>query len=165
MSPRLKSVVSRLYHPALANGRQVFALSRGDAEQLPRLETMAVISITAPERPPANLDGFSSLLRLQFADVDFQQAELSRRAKEKLADAFSPAQAALILNFVEHLPASVHTIIVHCEGGYSRSTAVALGLHRLYGYQVEMDRLTQANPSVVATLTAGPDVPKRRGGR
>ena len=93
MSPRLKSVVSRLYHPALTNGRQVFALSRGDAEQLPRLKTVAVISITAPERPRANLEGFGLLLRLQFADVDFQQAELSCRAKEKLADAFKePAQ-------------------------------------------------------------------------
>lgn len=165
MSPRLKSVVSRLYHPVLANGRQVFALSRGDAEQLPRLETVAVISITAPERPPANLDGFGLLLRLQFADVDFRQADLSRRAKEKLAHAFTATQAALILNFVESLPTSVHTVIVHCEGGFSRSAAVALGLHRLYGYQVETDRLTQANPSVVATLTAGPNVPPRRSGR
>ena len=163
MSPRLKSVVSRLYHPALANGRQIFALSRGDAEQLPRLETVAVISITAPERPPASLEGFGLLLRLQFADVDFQQTELSRRAKEKLADAFTPGQAALILGFVEKLPASVHTIIVHCEGGYSRSAAIALGLHRLYGYQVEMDRLTQANPSVVTTLTTRPNDAKRRG--
>ncbi|MGC3962666.1 MAG: hypothetical protein QM803_04885 [Rhodocyclaceae bacterium] len=103
------------------------------------------------------------LLRLQFADVDFRQAEVSRRAKEKLADAFTSGQAALILDFVESLPASVHTIIIHCEGGYSRSAAVALSLHRLYGYQVEMDRLTQANPSVVATLTTRPDAPKRRG--
>lgn len=163
MSPRLKSVISRLYHPVVANGRQVFALSRGDAEQLPRLDTVAIVSITAPERAPANLDGFGLLLRLQFADVDFRQAELSRRAKEKLADAFTPGQAALILDFVESLPASVHTIIIHCEGGYSRSAAVALGLHRLFGYQVEMDRLTQANPSVVATLTTRPDAPKRRG--
>jgi predicted protein tyrosine phosphatase len=154
MSPRLKSVISMLYHPASTNGRQVFALGRDDAERLPRLETVALISITSPERPIANVDGFGFLLRLQFEDVDFQKTELSRRAREKLSGAFTADQATRIRDFVEGLPVSVKSIVIHCEGGYSRSAAVCLGLHRLYGYHVEMERLTKANPSVVAVLMA-----------
>lgn len=156
MSPRLRSVVSKLYRPTVKNGRQVFALSRANAERLPRLSAVAVISITALNRPFAALDGVEFLLRLQFEDVDFLNPELSARAKEKLPGAFTARQAALICDFVEGLPESVHTIVVHCEGGFSRSCAVALGLQRLYGYQVEADRLQQANPSVVQVLTRQP---------
>lgn len=58
MTQRLPDVVGKLYKP-LENGmRQVFALSRGDAEKLPRLPSIAVISVIAPERPAASLDGF-----------------------------------------------------------------------------------------------------------
>ncbi|MEC5387730.1 hypothetical protein VVD49_18500 [Uliginosibacterium sp. H3] len=153
MSPRLKSVISSLYRPALGKGRRVFAVSRAEAEQLPRLPAVAVVSITAPARPPASLEGFDFLLRLQFEDVDFLNPDLSNRAKEKMSGAFTADQAALILGFVESLPESIHTIVIHCEGGFSRSSAVALSLHRLYDYQVEIDRLEQANPSVVAMLT------------
>lgn len=154
MSPRLKFVIGKLYRPTLTTGRQVFAMSRGEAEQLPRLSTVAVISITAPDRPLASLDGVEHLLRLQFEDVDFLNPDLSKRSREKLPGAFTTEQAALIHGFVEGLPASVHSIVIHCEGGYSRSCAVVLGLHRLYGYQVEMGRLQNANPSVVRVLTA-----------
>lgn len=153
MSPRLKYIISQLYRPTLSTGRQVFALSRGEAEKLPRLSTVAVISITAPDRPLASLDGVEHLLRLQFADVDFLNPNLSKRSIEKLPRAFTSEQATLIHGFVEALPASVHSIITHCEGGFSRSCAVALALHRIYGYQVEMDRLQNANPSVVRVLT------------
>lgn len=156
MSPRLKSVISQLYRPVVTSGRQVFALSRADAEQLPRLESMAVISITAPERLLALLDGFAHLLRLQFEDIDFLDKALSARARTKLPGAFTPAQATLVRDFVEGLPASIHTIIVHCEGGYSRSCAVALCLHQLYGYRVETDRLQNANPSVIQVLMRSP---------
>ncbi|GAF76260.1 unnamed protein product, partial [marine sediment metagenome] len=48
MTQRLPDVVGKLYKP-LENGmRQVFALSRGDAEKLPRLPSIAVISVIAP---------------------------------------------------------------------------------------------------------------------
>lgn len=153
MSSRLKSLINELYHPTPTNGRQVFACSRVEAEKLPRLPTVAVISVTAPERPLAAVDGFEFLLRLQFEDVDFLNRNISLRAKQKLPRAFTAEQAALIHAYVEGLPASINTIVVHCEGGYSRSAAVAIGLHRLYGYRVELDRLEQANPSVVTVLT------------
>jgi len=41
------------------------------------------------------------------------------------------------------------SVVVHCEGGYSRSCAIALALHRLYGYQAEIEHLSQANSSIV----------------
>lgn len=151
MTPRLKHVINRLYKPMLGK-RQVFTLSRSEAEALPRLATVAVISVTASERPPASLDGFERVLRLSFADVDFLNPELSARAKQKVTNAFTPEQANQILAFVEDLPDSVSSIVAHCEGGYSRSCAIAVGLHKLYGYVVEPERLENANPSVVKML-------------
>lgn len=153
MSPRLKFIISKLYRPHLAEGRQVFAVSRAEAEQLPRLPMVAVISIIALGRPIASLDGVEHLLRLQFEDVDFLNPDLSRRAKEKLSGAFTTQQADQIRDFVEGIPESIHSIVIHCEGGFSRSCAVALSLHQLYGYQVELERLKHANPSVVQVLT------------
>lgn len=75
MPRRLQDIVSKLYRPPVGV-RQVFALSRDDAERLPRLASIAVISITAPERQEAQLDGFTYVLRLSFADVDFMNPPL-----------------------------------------------------------------------------------------
>ena len=88
---------------------------------------------------------------MSFADVDFMNPELSARAKQKLADAFRPEQAKEIREFVEALPGEVVTV-VHCEGGYSRSCAIALGLQRLYGYETDAKLLVQANPSVLHAM-------------
>jgi predicted protein tyrosine phosphatase len=150
MTPRLKAVIDELYRPA--QGRKVFALSRAEAESLPRLPTMAVISITAPERAPANLDGFEHLLRLSFSDVDHLGIELSARAREKVSKSFTVEQAEQVLAFVSGLPPGILSIVAHCEGGYSRSCAVAYALNELYGYSVQVDRLQDANPSVIKML-------------
>ncbi|SPK75936.1 conserved protein of unknown function (plasmid) [Cupriavidus taiwanensis] len=148
MTTRLQEVIDKLYKPSPGNARQVFALSRGDAEKLPRLPSIAVISITAPERAPANLDGFDRVLRLSFADVDFLKSGLSTRAKARLGHAFTTRQSEAVRSFVEALPESIASIVIHCEGGFSRSCAIALALHELYGCRVEMERLTKANSSV-----------------
>ena len=150
MTPRLKAVIAELYRPG--QRRKVFALSRSEAESSPRLPTMAVISITAPEKPPANLDGFEYLLRISFADVDHLSAGLSARGHEKLPRAFTLDQAEQILSFVDSLPPSVLSLVVHCEGGYSRSCAVAYVLQELHGYAAELERLQNANPSVIKLL-------------
>jgi len=150
MTPRLKAVIDELYRPG--QHRKVFALSRSEAESSPRLPTMAVISITAPVKPPANLDGFENLLRLSFADVDHLSANLSTRGREKMSHAFSLSQAEQILSFVDALPHSVLSLVVHCEGGYSRSCAVAFVLQELYGYAPELERLQNANSSVIKVL-------------
>lgn len=59
----------------------------------------------------------------------------------------------MIRSFVESLPDEITAVVVHCEGGYSRSCAVALGLHRLYGYNVEMEHLAHANSSILRVIT------------
>lgn len=150
MTPRLKSVIDALYRPG--QQRKVFALSRTEAENIPRLPTIAIISITAPERPPANLVGFDHLMRLSFADVDHLSTTLSARGREKVSKAFTLDQAGQVLSFVDALPNSVLSIVVHCEGGYSRSCAVAYVLQELYGYAAELERLQKANPSVIKML-------------
>lgn len=152
MVQRLQEVMGKLYKPPADGSRQVFALPRSDAENLPRLPSIAVISVTAPERPPASLDGFAHLLRLSFADVDFLSPHLSNKSKGKLAHAFTAEQAQAIHSFVAALPMDVISVVVHCEGGYSRSCAIALALHQLYGYRAEIDHLSQANPSVVRMM-------------
>lgn len=155
MPLQLKEAIDKVYKPPKDGKRQVLAVSRGVAEKLPRLETVAVISVTAPGRPLASLDGFKHVLRLSFADVDFMNPEISARAKEKLKDAFRPEHAEMIRGFVEALPDGVATVVVHCEGGYSRSCAIALGLHRIYGYETDAKLLAEANPSVLHAIMQG----------
>ena len=151
MIDNLKSTISKLYHPPLV-GRQVFALSRADAQKLPLIPSTAMISITSKERGEATLADFEYLLRLSFADVDFKNKDLSKRAKEKLSEAFQPAQAIQIIEFVDSLPSTIHTVVVHCEGGYSRSCAVAMFIHEKYNYSVELNKLAKFNPSVKQLL-------------
>ncbi len=152
MAQRLQDILHKLYRPPTDGTRQVFALSRPDAEKLPLLPSIAVISITAPERPPAAIGDFAHVLRLSFADVDFLNPDLSERARGKLAHAFTEEQAEAIRSFVEALPDEICSLVIHCEGGYSRSCAVAVALHQLYGYQVELAHLTEANRSIVRVL-------------
>ena len=153
MAQRLQDILGKLYKPPTDGMRQVFALSRADAERLPELASIAVISVTAPERPPANIAGFAHVLRLSFADVDFLSPDLSARAKEKLPHAFTAEHGSAIRTFVETLPPEIASVVVHCEGGYSRSCAIAVALHRLYGYHAELPHLSQANPSIVRVMT------------
>lgn len=151
MTQRLQDIVGRLYRP-LRGVRQVFALSRADAEKLPRLASVAIISVTSPDRAPANLYGFDHLLRLCFADVDHLSSRLSKKAQGKLVEAFTAEQAQTIRTFVEALPDEIASIVVHCEGGYSRSCAIALALHLLYDFDAGLEHLAQANPSVVRVM-------------
>ncbi|WP_306532431.1 hypothetical protein [Burkholderia sp. AU18528] len=65
-------------------------------------------------------------------------------------DAFAAEQAQATRTFVEALPDEIASIVVHCEGGYSRSCAIALALHLLY--DADLEHLVQANPSVVRAM-------------
>ena len=150
MSPRLKHVISALYRPQAR--RRVFALSRAEAESLPPLPSVAVISVTAPGRSLAELAGFENVLRLSFADVDHLSPDLSARAKAKVAEAFTLEQARQVIAFVGSLESDVHDLVIHCEGGFSRSCAIARFLHEQFGFEAEVDRLHDANQSVLEVL-------------
>ncbi|WON83105.1 MULTISPECIES: hypothetical protein [Chromobacterium] len=121
-----------------------------------------MISITAPERPTAAVDGFAYLLRLSFADVDFLNPLLSKKAQQKAQNAFTPSQASQILDFVNSLPGDVHSLVVHCEGGFSRSCAIALALHQRFGYLAEVERLSKGNPSVLQLMLACREASKEK---
>lgn len=153
MVQRLQDIMSSLYKPPADGVRQAFALPRAEAEKLPLLPTIAIISITAPERPPATLGDFFCVLRLCFADVDFLNPDLSARARGKLHQAFTREHSNAIRSFVEGLPNEIRTVVIHCEGGYSRSCAVALALHQLYGYHVAQ-YLGDANESIVRVMSS-----------
>jgi predicted protein tyrosine phosphatase len=149
---RLKEIIAQLYRPSAAGRRQVFALSRTEAEQLPSLPWLAVVSVTAPDRLPAKLQGIKYVLRLSFADVDFDSPDLSERARMKIINAFRPEHARAIHEFVAQLPEAVSSIVVHCEGGFSRSAAIALGLAEIYGYEVSVKEPGSANSSILRFL-------------
>lgn len=150
MTPRLKQIVHELYRPK--EQRRVFALSRAEAEALPLFESVAVISITKPGGPHARLSDFTHVLRLSFADVDHLSPDISVRGQKRIADAFTAEQALQVLKFIETLPLQVRDLIAHCEGGYSRSCAVAKFLHEDRGYEAEAHRLEHANRSVIELL-------------
>jgi len=147
-----REIYGRLYNPPADGRRQVIAMSRIDAEQLPPLPGVAVISIIAPEKVEAVLGEFSHILRLSFADVDFLSKKISSRSAKKFQGAFTRDQAMVVKSFVETLPSDIATIVVHCEGGFSRSCAIAVALNKLYGYEVDQKQLADANPSVVKTM-------------
>ena len=151
MSNRIRDIFSAIYHPP-TSGRQVLALSRCDAERLPLLAGVAMISITAPGSFPAQLPDYEFLLQMSFSDVAFRSSELTSRSSKKLAIAITKKQALEIHAFVNGLSDEIHTLLVHCEGGFSRSCGVAFALYELYGYSVEMERLNDANQSVTKIL-------------
>ncbi|MGT2512284.1 hypothetical protein [Cupriavidus basilensis] len=160
---RLAEVVAALYRQPGDGIRQAFTLSRDDAVRLPRLASVAIVSITVPGRQPASLDGFEHVLRLSFADVDFLSSTLSPEAQASLNHAFTAEQARAIRSFTDALPPKVASVVIHCEGGYSRSCAIALALHQLYDYRTELGRLEQANPSVHRVMMT--DAQERAGSR
>ncbi|MGJ7467642.1 hypothetical protein ACR732_24735, partial [Comamonas thiooxydans] len=67
-------------------------------------------------------------------------------------DGFTPQQANDIHAFVKALTPEIRSVVVHCEGGYSRSCGVVLALHNIYGFAVNASSLSQANRSVVTTI-------------
>jgi len=148
----LHQVLKVIFRPPLVGNRQIIAVSRRVAEKLPLVDSVAVISITAPEKPIATLAPFQHILRLSFADIDFLSANASQRSLAKVADAFTAAHASDVLAFVERLPGSINSVVVHCEGGYSRSCAIAKGLNQIYGFEVQEGDLSEANPSVVEVM-------------
>ncbi|MFA5186524.1 MAG: hypothetical protein WC551_08625 [Patescibacteria group bacterium] len=98
-------------------------------DQYPR---QAVISITDPDTPPANIVGRQdniAVVRSQFHDVD---PDIEARSFGHYI-AMVPAQAHLIVEFWQHYKDSVDLLAVHCEAGVSRSAAVAAACARMSG--------------------------------
>ena len=152
---------------------KVYFASRELAESLIGKPSMAVISITDPGSPPANLHAqFEHILRLAFFDA-------------VPADAFLPApmpglfdyrMARQIATFVQDLhnaPDAV-SVLVHCEYGVSRSAAVALFVEAYSGAplisreftgeanQWVVDQLSQLRPELDIDIPPANEAPERR---
>lgn len=105
--------------------RQVKFVSREHAESLAGNPNTAVISITDPGTPDANLcKDFKDVLRLSFYDA----MPADEYLPAPMPGMFDHVIARRIGNFVHKLrdgPEDI-SVIVHCEYGVSRSAAVAL---------------------------------------
>ena len=98
--------------------------SRRQAELLPGNPSTAVISITDPGTPEANLcTDFKDVLRLSFYDA--VPADEYQPAPKGLFDHLIARQVGSFVHKLRDDPADI-SVMVHCEYGVSRSAAVAL---------------------------------------
>ncbi len=115
--------------------KQVFFASRQMAESLNGRPDIAVISITDPGTPEAQLcTSFHSILRLQFFDA--VPADEYLPAPHGL---FERPMARQVSEFVQTLgtgPMPI-SVLVHCEYGISRSAAIALFVEAWSGAPLE----------------------------
>jgi hypothetical protein len=82
-----------------------------EAERLPYLATLAVISVAEPGLPLTNLEEDEHVFWQSFADVNFLNGNNPLRAKKKLKHAFTPGQASRMTEFIEELPAEIVSIV------------------------------------------------------
>ncbi|MFV0371855.1 MAG: hypothetical protein ACK5JI_09510 [Azonexus sp.] len=130
---------------------QVFYTSRKLAESLEGNPYMAVISITDPTTPEANLDPlFRHVLRLSFFD-----AVPADQFMPLLPGLFNRSFAGQIDTFVSKLHCAPFelSLMVHCEYGVSRSAAIALFAAAATGASLTAREFAyEANPWVIETL-------------
>jgi predicted protein tyrosine phosphatase len=90
------------------------------------------ISILSKRDPDFDLSGFQSTLELEFDDVRLvQENKALRNGVQKEWRLFSQEDAEKVWRYVEQLPYGA-SILVHCEAGVSRSSAVAAALATIY---------------------------------
>lgn len=104
--------------------REVVFMSQVWAEAMIPEESESIISITDRGADPADLnEGWHSILRIQFDDVDPDEAESGKFEADLLE--LTSEQAREIASFVLDTAAESKTLVVHCRFGQSRSPAVA----------------------------------------
>lgn len=104
--------------------KQVHFASRQQAESLTGSPSTAVISITDPGTPKANLCAeFKDILRLSFYDA--VPADEYQPAPKGLFDHIIARQVGSFVRKLCDDPTDI-SVMVHCEYGISRSAAVAL---------------------------------------
>ena len=132
--------------------KHIFFASREHAESLRGSPGQAVISITDPGVPEAQLHkDFHHVLRLSFYDAEPADEYLPA----PLPGLFDFLMARQIDHFVGHLHAAPTdiSVMVHCEYGVSRSAAVALFVEAYSKAPLEAREFTSdANRWVVASL-------------
>lgn len=153
---------------------QVCFTSRLRAEALVANGHTAVISITDPGTPDANLaSGFKDILRLSFFDA----VPADEYLPAPMPGLFDHLMARRISAFVgvQHADQGDIVVIVHCEYGVSRSAAVALFVEayaaaplvaREFAYDANqwvVDQLARQHPDLYIDIPSVVEVEERRG--
>ena len=132
---------------------KVYFASRELAESLTGKPSIAVISITDPGTPEANLHAhFEHVLRLAFYDAEPADEYLPA----PIPGLFDYPMARQIATFVHerHKSPDEVSMLVHCEYGVSRSAAVALFVEAYSGAPLISREFTgEANQWVVDQLS------------
>lgn len=90
------------------------------------------ISILSKREPDFDLSGFQSTLELEFDDVRLTEENKALKSGiHKEWRLFSQEDAEKVWRYVEQLPDGAN-ILVHCEAGISRSSAIAAALSTIY---------------------------------
>lgn len=128
-------------------GTQIVVLNRIDAEEFDCPYPWGCISIATTEEdfPDIPEDNRVALLQLAFADLTHPYPGYTL---------FHEDQAYDILDFVNQYWESIHTLLVHCDMGISRSSAVAAVISRLkFGEEEEFfEEPFDPNPRVYGML-------------
>jgi predicted protein tyrosine phosphatase len=124
----------------------IYSTSRAGAETFAWREPFAAISITDPGSRPASLHQASLIARCDLQFWDVERGEI---------DVFDPAMARRALTFVRNDCAGATLLLVHCEAGISRSTAMANSLGRIHAIDVRHQNALFLDPNpLVARLLA-----------
>ena len=98
----------------------------------------SLISINSPlETPgasPVDLheSSWKKILRLEFHDADQSGLRDGRVLSKSEIKMFDEEMALKVINFLKEVEEECESLIVHCEGGISRSAAVSKFIARLY---------------------------------
>ncbi len=120
----------------------IYSTSRAGAEAFAWREPFAAISITDPGSRPVSLPQASLVARCDLQFWDVERGEL---------DVFDAAMARRALTFVRDECVGATLLLVHCEAGISRSTAMANALGRIHGIAVRHQNALFLDPNPLVT--------------
>ena len=123
----------------------IYSSSRAGAEAFAWPKPFAAISITDPGSRPVSLRQTSLIARCDLQFWDVERGEL---------DVFDTTMARRALAFVRNECAGATLLLVHCEAGISRSTAMANELGR-FGVDVRHQNALFLDPNPLVTRLLG----------
>ena len=121
----------------------VFSTSRQNAEAFEWCEPFAAISISNPTAACASLSQRNLVARcdLQFLDLDADPRD------GRIV--FSTEMAGTALRFVARGCTNAKLLLVHCDAGISRSTAMANAIGAIFGVAVRHEHHALASPNAL----------------
>lgn len=138
-------------------------ISEGAAKQLNPASGVAIISITNPGDSAHLQEGWEAILRVEVADASYDEQTIESFGRMWHLSSFGfPAKdhALRIRSFLDSLSPSIHTLIVHCGAGVSRSGAVAKYASKKFGrpFPNEYQRYNEALYRLLENPTAFDEV-------